>query len=37
MKPPFAIIYGAEGYDFPYVKESGPYDSLEAALAAEQA
>ena len=31
---PFGIIYGAEGYDFPFVKERGPYASLEEATAA---
>ena len=30
---PYAILYGAEGADFPKVFEDGPYDSVEAARA----
>jgi hypothetical protein len=32
-RAPYAILYGAEGQDFPKVFEDGPYDSVEAARA----
>lgn len=32
-EPPYGIIYGAEGYDFPLIAEDGPYETLDEARA----